>query len=94
MTRVNLKISVSGVRGTVGDSLTPSLVCGFAAAFGEYVGGGRVIIGRDTRNSGPMFEQAVVAGLLAVGCQPVLVGVVPTPTVQIMVNEYNANGGP
>ncbi len=93
MARVNLKISVSGVRGTVGDALTPSLMADFAAAFGEYVGGGRVIVGRDTRPSGPMFERAVVAGLLSVGCQPVLIGIVPTPTVQVMVDEYNANGG-
>ena len=93
MSRVNLKVSVSGVRGTVGDALTPSLMAGFAAAFGEYVGGGRVIVGRDTRPSGPMYERAVVAGLLSVGCQPVLIGVVPTPTVQVMVDEYNANGG-
>jgi len=93
MARVNLKVSVSGVRGTVGDALTPSLIAGFAAAFGEYVGGGRVIVGRDTRPSGPMYERAVVAGLLSVGCQPVLIGVVPTPTVQVMVDEYNANGG-
>lgn len=93
MARVNLKISVSGVRGTVGDALTPSLMADFAAAFGEYVGGGRVIVGRDTRPSGPMYERAVVAGLLSVGCQPVLLGVVPTPTVQMMVDEYKANGG-
>lgn len=93
MARVNLKVSVSGVRGTVGDSLTPPLVAGFAAAFGEYVGGGRVIVGRDTRPSGPMFERAVVAGLLSVGCQPVLIGVAPTPAVQVMVDEYKANGG-
>ncbi len=93
MSRVNLKVSVSGVRGTVGEALTPSLITNFAAAFGEYVGGGRVIVGRDTRPSGPMYERAVVAGLLSVGCQPVLIGVVPTPTVQVMVDEYNANGG-
>lgn len=93
MARVNLKISVSGVRGTVGDALTPALMADFAAAFGEYVGGGRVIVGRDTRPSGSMYERAVVAGLLSVGCQPVLIGVVPTPTVQVMVDEYNANGG-
>lgn len=93
MSRVNLKVSVSGVRGVVGDSLTPQLIADFAAAFGEYVGGGRVIVGRDTRPSGPMFERAVVAGLLAVGCQPVLIGVAPTPTVQVMVGELHANGG-
>jgi len=89
----NLKVSVSGVRGVVGDSLTPSLITKFAASFGEYVGKGRVIIGRDTRPTGEMFEHAVIAGLLSVGCQPVLIGIVPTPTVQVLVDEYNAKGG-
>lgn len=89
----NFKVSVSGVRGVVGDTLPPVLVTEFAAAFGEYVGRGKVIVGRDTRPTGPMYERAVVAGLLSVGCQPVLIGVVPTPTVQMMVKEYSANGG-
>jgi phosphomannomutase len=89
----NLKVSVSGVRGVVGESLTPSLIADFAASFGEYVGQGRVIVGRDTRPTGRMVEDAVIAGLLAVGCQPALIGVSPTPTVQILVDEYHANGG-
>jgi phosphomannomutase len=93
MSGVNLKVSVSGVRGIVGESLTPLLIADFAAAFGEYIGGGRVVVGRDTRPSGRMYEHAVVAGLLSVGCQPVLLGIVPTPTVQIMVDELKANGG-
>lgn len=93
MSKKNLKISVSGVRGIVGEALTPALVTSFAAAFGQYVGHGRVIVGRDTRITGDMYERAVIAGLLSVGCQPVLIGVVPTPTVQMVVNEYNANGG-
>lgn len=88
----SLKISVSGVRGVVGESLTPSLVAYFAAAFGEYVRGGRVLIGRDTRPTGMMYENAVTAGLLSVGCQPVILGVVPTPTLQIAVLKLRANG--
>ena len=47
-----LKISVSGVRGVVGDSLTPQMVTRFAQAFGSYAGGGRIVIGRDPRTSG------------------------------------------
>lgn len=90
---INLKIGVSGVRGIVGDFLDPTLVTGFAAAFGNYVGGGRVVVGRDTRATGPMFESAAVAGLLAVGCQPVVIGVAPTPTVMITVDRMRANGG-
>ncbi len=91
--RQNLKFSTSGIRGVVGESLTPRLTAALAAAFGRYVGGGRVLIGRDTRPSGEMFEHSVVAGLLSVGCQPVLLGVIPTPTVQLMVAEAGANGG-
>lgn len=57
-----LKIGVSGVRGVVGESLSPVLVADFAAAFGEFAGGGRVLVGRDTRSSGEMYENAVAAG--------------------------------
>jgi len=89
----DLKVSVSGVRGIVGRSLTPALAAGFTAAFGEFVGGGKVVVGRDTRRSGEMIEYAVVASLLAAGCQPVLAGIVPTPTLQILVGQQQANGG-
>ncbi len=89
----DLKVSVSGVRGIIGESFTPGLAAAFTAAFGQYVGGGKVIVGRDTRATGEMIEHAVIASLLSVGCQPVLAGVVPTPTVQILVDKYQANGG-
>ena len=75
-----LKISISGVRGVVGDSLTPRLVTRFAQAFATYVGSGRVVMGRDTRTSGEMVRQAVVAGLVSSGCRVVDLGVCPTPT--------------
>jgi len=88
----NLKIGVSGVRGVVGETLSPLLAADFASAFGEFVGGGRVIVGRDTRASGKMLEDAVAAGLIAVGCQPALAGVVPTPTLQIVTKLSNASG--
>lgn len=91
--RKTLKVGVSGIRGVVGESLTPLLVSSFASSFGRYVGGGRVVIGRDTRPSGEMLEHAVVAGLLAVGCQPVILGIAPTPTIQLVVEEISANGG-
>ena len=57
-----LKISISGVRGVVGDSLTPAMVARFAQAFGTYIGGGRVVVGRDPRTSGEMVRQAVWHG--------------------------------
>lgn len=87
-----LKIGVSGVRGVVGESLSPVLVADFAAAFGEFAGGGRVLVGRDTRSSGEMYENAVAAGLLSVGIQPVLTGILPTPSLQVAVRETSASG--
>ncbi|MCA9669397.1 MAG: phosphoglucosamine mutase [Myxococcales bacterium] len=83
MASIRLKISVSGVRGVVGETLTPRLLCRFAEAFGTYVGPGRVLVGRDTRPSGQMVEHAVIAGLMATGCEPVIAGVLPIPSVQL-----------
>ena len=88
-----LKISISGVRGVVGESLTPTLLVRFAQAFGTYAGPGAVCVGRDTRTSGEMVRQAVVAGLLSSGCRVVDLGVCPVPTVQLMVRALRARGG-
>ena len=88
-----LKIGVSGIRGVVGEFLTPSLALAFAQAFGSYVGRGRVVVGRDTRTSGPMLQHAVQCGLLAAGCEVVDVGVLPTPTIQIYTGATRARGG-
>jgi phosphomannomutase len=94
MSRVHqLKIGVSGIRGVVGDFLTPNLAGAFAQAFGTYVGPGRVVLGRDTRSTGEMLEHAVTCGLLAAGCEVVKVGIAPTPTIQIYVAETHAKGG-
>jgi phosphomannomutase len=88
-----LKIGVSGIRGVVGEFLTPQLACSFAQAFGTYVGVGRVVVGRDTRSSGEMLQHAITCGLLAVGCEVVDVGILPTPTIQVYVGATGARGG-
>lgn len=88
-----LKIGVSGVRGVVGDFLTPGLALSFAQAFGTYVGRGRVVLGRDSRTSGPMLQHAVASGLLSTGCEVIDVGVLPTPTLQLYVAHTGAQGG-
>jgi len=88
-----LKISISGVRGVVGDSLTPVLLTRFTQAFGTCMGTGRIVVGRDTRTSGEMVRQAVVAGLLSAGNRIVDLGMCPTPTVQLGVRELGAQGG-
>ena len=88
-----LKIGVSGIRGVVGPFLTPLLARAFAQAFGTYVGQGRVVVGRDTRTSGPMLQKAVHCGLLAAGCEVVDTGILPTPTIQIYAAATHARGG-
>jgi phosphomannomutase len=86
-------VSGSGIRGVFGESFTVFDAAAFAAAFGELVGPGGVAVGRDTRRSGPAVEAAVCAGLMSVGCSPVLLGIVPTPTVQLEAMEPNIAGG-
>jgi phosphomannomutase len=87
-----LKVGISGVRGVVGETFTPQLAASFARAFGVAVGRGGVLIGRDTRPSGPLVERAVVAGLQSAGCQPLLAGVVATPTLAMLVRDLGARG--
>ncbi len=88
-----LKISASGVRGIVGQTLTPELIADFACAFGTYVQSGFVGVGRDTRTSGEMVRSSVLAGLVSTGCTVVDLGVCATPIVQFMVRELSASGG-
>jgi phosphomannomutase len=88
-----LKISISGVRGVVGQSLTPKLLTRFAQAFGTHTGSGTIVIGRDPRTSGEMVKHAVVSGLLSTGSRVVDIGVCPVPTVQLQVRHRRAQGG-
>src|SRR5260370_36274461 len=88
-----LKISISGVRGVIGESLTPTLLTRFAQAFGTYIGSGTIVIGRDPRTSGEMVKQAVIAGLLSSGCRVIDIGMCPVPTVQLVVRDRRAHGG-
>ena len=87
------KIGASGVRGIVGESLTPQLVTSFAAAFGSYCGSGPIMIGTDTRPSREMVKQAAIAGLLSVGCIPVDSGIVPLPALMLHIRQAGAFGG-
>jgi phosphomannomutase len=88
-----LKIGITGVRGIVGETFTPEVAVGFAQAFGTYLDGGRILVCRDTRLSGPMVRSAVVAGLLAAGCEVIDLGICPTPSLQLAVDWLNADGG-
>jgi phosphomannomutase len=88
-----LKIGITGVRGIVGETLTPELVIEFAQAFGTYLDGERILVCRDTRDSGLMVRSAVISGLLASGCEVVDLGICPTPTMQLAVEYLDARGG-
>src|SRR4051794_21473745 len=97
-----LMISVSGVRGLIGETLTPAVATEFGQAFGEFLrrqGAGRkggrsrpvVAIGRDTRPSGPMVFGAVASGLMSVGVDVVDVGVATTPSVALLGRYLKAD---
>ena len=92
-----LMVSVSGVRGRVGEALTPEVIARYAAGFGAWAiarGKGRtVVVGRDSRVSGPMFHRATLAALQSVGADVVDVGLAPTPTIQLAVEHHHAAGG-
>lgn len=92
---MTLKISISGVRGFVPESLTPEVCLDFAKAFGTYLSdpNKKVVIGTDPRASSEFIKGIVFSGLLATGCKVVDLGICPTPTVGIMVRELSAAGG-
>jgi phosphoglucosamine mutase len=73
-----------GVRGVVGDAITADLVERLGRAVALWCGGGRVFVGRDTRESGPELEEAFARGVASVGGTAVLAGVLPTPAVALL----------
>ncbi len=93
-----LMVGVSGVRGRVGEALTPEVIARFAAGFGAWSrarngGTAKIVVGRDSRVSGPMFHAVVLSSLQSVGCDVIDVGLVPTPTIQLAVEHHHAAGG-
>ncbi|MBP6773490.1 MAG: phosphoglucosamine mutase [Gemmatimonadaceae bacterium] len=91
-----LMVSVSGVRGRVGEALTPEIVATYAAAFGAWAsrsGVRTIVVGRDSRVSGPMFTRIVHGALESVGCTVIDIGMAPTPTIQLAVEHHHAAGG-
>ena len=88
-----LMVSISGIRGIVGDGLDPQVLVKFCSAYADFVGKGKVVIGRDARISGEMVRSVVNGTLLAKGLDVIDIGVCPTPTVQYTVKNLSANGG-
>jgi phosphomannomutase len=88
-----LMISVSGIRGIFGSHLTPQNLVSFSAAYGTWLNGGTVIVGRDSRVTGQICENIVSATLQSTGCNVIIAGIVPTPTVAMGVLKHKAAGG-
>lgn len=86
-------ISVSGLRGIVGESLTPEIALRYVAAFAGTLPPGPIIVSRDGRATGPMLARAVASGLLAAGRDVLDAGIAATPTLGILVREHRAAGG-
>jgi phosphomannomutase len=88
-----LIMSLSGMRGIIGDSLHPQIPLEMAMAFGTFIGKKTVIIGGDTRVSHDMVKNIVISGLTSVGTTVIDIGKVTTPTVQHLIRHHNATGG-
>lgn len=86
-------ISVSGLRGVVGESLSPELAMRFACAFSGTLPAGPMVITRDSRNTGAMLADAVRAGLAAVGRTVLDAGIAATPTTGVLIRQHQAAGG-
>ncbi len=95
---MSLMVSISGIRGIVGETLTPEVVVKYSAAFAEYCKRinptkPAVVIGRDGRITGKIIANIASSTLLAAGVDVVALGVVPTPTVALATEKLGATGG-
>ena len=84
---------VSGLRGIVGEGLSPELLCRYVSSFAKEIPPGKVVIGNDSRISGDMVKKAVISSLEALGFEVIDIGIAPTPTVQFVTKIKNASGG-
>lgn len=88
-----LMVSISGIRGIVGDGFDPHTIVKYTSAFAHFIGKGKIVVGRDARSTGEMVNEIVTGTLLAKGLDVINLGICPTPTVQYTVNDLKANGG-
>jgi phosphomannomutase len=92
-TAAPLIVSVSGLRGVVGESLTAEVACRYVAAFSAGLPPGPLVVGRDGRASGPALAAAIVAELVRVGRDVIDCDVAATPSIGIAVRSTGAAGG-
>jgi phosphomannomutase len=86
-------ISISGIRGVFGKSLTPEIILKYTSAFARYIGKKRVVVGRDGRLCGDLVENLIIFALSFSGCEVIALGIAPTPTIALAVRTLKANGG-
>jgi phosphomannomutase len=89
----DLMLSVSGLRGIVGTSLTSEIIAKYVSAFAHFAGHGKIVIGRDSRTSGEFISRICTGALQAMGVEVIDLGIVPTPTVQMLTEMHGADGG-
>ncbi len=93
---IKLKISISGIRGIVGQELSPDFIINYAQAFGSYLASNEsktVALGTDSRASADMVKHALISGLIACGISVLDLGVIPTPSILNIVKEKKLAGG-
>ncbi|MFO0816820.1 MAG: phosphoglucosamine mutase [Pirellulales bacterium] len=89
----SLIISVSGLRGVVGESLTPDVAIRYAVSFASQIPAGSIVLTRDGRPTGRMLADLVRGALCAMGRDVIDVDVAATPTTGILVRRFQAAGG-
>ncbi|MBS4027654.1 MAG: phosphoglucosamine mutase [Ignavibacteriales bacterium] len=85
-----LMVSISGVRGIVGETLIPETVVRYASAFAEWSGKGTVLLGRDGRIGGKIFANIISSTVLAMGCDVQAIGICPTPTLLFAAKKFSS----
>ncbi len=88
-----LKVSVSGVRGTVPDDFNPLIVVRYTSAFARIIEGKKILLARDTRPHGPLFYDIVSSTLRMAGKDVYSIGIAPTPTAQFISRKMGMDGG-
>jgi phosphomannomutase len=86
-------VSISGIRGIVGQTLTPETIIKYTSAYAEFSNRGHIIVGRDGRITGKNVLDIVVSSLRQMGCNVTDLGICPTPTVALAVENLKAAGG-
>lgn len=86
-------LSISGLRGVIGDGLDPAYIVKFAMALGTWANKKPVVVSRDGRSTGIMIKQAVTSALMSTGCDVIDAGIASTPTCGVLINELGAGAG-